>query len=1117
MMAIIYNTNYTHNPNSYLTLAIRQAAELLFGKDNIVVADNMSLGELAAAGEHDTLLCIDGQRLNTALIRRVRPAFKTMILWTFEDPFMKDFNVEAGPLFDHIFTNDPSCVSAYQGKGHYLPLAASRWLHERPIQPADSFEYDLFFAGTMWPNRVQTLRRVIAAFPEARLKLICPGNEYLPPLPDDISALALQRPVSHEAFVDFANVSAVTLTMFRDYASHGDVSQATAPGPRFFELALAGTAQVVEAAPGMDMEHFKSLGGFSLAHDPDDVVEAVSRLLNNKAARRRAAQASQKSALKQHLYEHRLEQMRDITKANFSRRKNQTIPLVERRHRLRVLMCTHSTIHEQEWGGVEVYQRGLCSLLGRDVEFFYWLRRGNFCRLLSAAGQELERFDITEQPWQDIVCDAAEESMFSSVISQYNIDVVHFQHLGHHALSLPLIAKANGAGVVFSAHDFWLISSRYNLLNQDLRHVEGEFTSVLAMDVMLKVAEGVEYGGEQTRRAFIDRMLHHIDAIMFGTPHSRDLMHSVYPILDQKLSVVNGIPSPETTVPVTPKAYKPLDGRPLSVAIVGNFLRTKGADTILALIEAARPGHFHFHIFGYIHPEYQGVFDQMKRSDVTVHGRYDVGNTSVLQQADVSLALSIWPETYCISLSEAWQHGLVPIVTDIGGLGDRVTDGVNGFKVPVSRPDIVLERLELLRSSDSIRKKMMEAISPKLWTHEKEYGKGLLELYRRIAPRRSMGVSELQFDVGQLHILPIASWRHQAPPRHIFDPPISRDLSIGLPPQIIDWFAIQGAQCYVDDICHCVLSEGYEKRFKAADEFHIRGWTFLPDVNTSGQIHIVLVSDDPEGPLIFMHAQREIRSDISKLFGSNVPRRSGFAAQAALRGKWCEGRYRIGIINVINGRGAFQLLSHGVEVKGSKIEQVYTSPPSNDVILSDFRRVLKSDNLLRGIRLSRFPAGTFYPYERGQLTHFIDTFEIMGGEGASDQDQGALFIRGWSFLEGLTRSGQIFVAMVHEKDDEIGLFATERFARNDVQVVHRDAPLCSGFHEVLRPWQGQVDKMDGTWRIALVNIAGDLYGVTVTELRATLTKGRVVEVDRKKTSEKQEDRMRSLILQLMER
>ncbi|MXV43733.1 glycosyltransferase [Saccharibacter sp. 17.LH.SD] len=1116
-MAVIYNTNYTHNPNSYLTLAIKQAAELLFGKDNVVVADNMSLGGLAASGEHDTFLCIDGQRLNTALMRRVRPAFRTMILWTFEDPFMKDFNVEAGPLFDFIFTNDPSCVTAYGEKGHYLPLAGSRWLHERPVQADGDFDYDLFFAGTMWPNRVQTLRRVIAAFPDARLKLICPGNEYLPPLPDDIANLALQRPVSHEAFIDFANASAVTLTMFRDYASHGDVSQATAPGPRFFELALAGAAQVVEVAPGMDPVHFKSVDGVSLAYDPDEVVEAVGRLLNNKAGRRRSAIAAQKAVLKQHLYEHRLEQIRDITGADFKRHEGRGVELLGRRNRLRVLLCTHSTIHEQEWGGVEVYQRGLCSLLGRDIEFFYWLRRGNFCRLITAAGKELECFEIAEQPWQDVVCDAAEETMFSGVISQYNIDVVHFQHLGHHALSLPLIAKANGTGVVFSAHDFWLVSSRYNLLNQDWRYVEGEFSSVLAMDVMLKIAEGVEYGGEQTRRAFISRMLHHVDAVMFGTEHSRNLMHTVYPVLDRKMSLVNGIPSPETTVPVVPKEYTPLDGRPLGVAIVGNFLRTKGADTILSLIEVAHPAHFHFHIFGYIHPDYQSVFDRMERSNVTVHGRYDIGSTTALKQADVSLALSIWPETYCISLSEAWQHGLVPIVTDIGALGDRVTDGVNGFKVPVSRPDIVLERLELLRSSDTLRKKMMEAISPKLWTHEGEYGEGLLALYRRIAPRQSMGVSELQFDAGQLHLLPFSSWRHQAPPRHIFDPPIRHDLSICLPPNIQDWFAIQGAQCYVDDICHCVLSEGYEKRFKPADEFHIRGWTFLPGVTTSGQVHVVLISDQPDEPLIFIEAAREIRSDISRLFGSDVPRRTGFAAQAALRGKWCEGRYRIGLVNVINGRGAFQLLSHGITVEGSKIKTVYTEPPSNDVILSDFRRVLQSDGILRGIRLSRFPEGPFYPYEHGVMCYFIDAFDIIEGTGEDDPDRGALFVRGWSFLENLTRSGQIFVAMVSEDQDDVGLFAVERFARGDVQVVHRDAPLCSGFHETLRPWQGQINKMEGRWKVVLVNFIGDLCGMGATELCVTFKKGRAVEVDYKPVSREQEERMYSLISRLLKR
>lgn len=1122
-MAIIYNTNYTHNPNAYLTLAIQRAAEELFGKENILVADNMSLAAAAASGEHDTLLCIDGQRLNQALIRRVRPAFKTVILWTFEDPFMQDVNALAASLFDYVFTNDPTSVGAYQGKGHYLPLAASPSLHERPVRSFSDCEYDLFFAGTMWPNRVRTLRRVLASFPDVRLKLVCPGNEFLPPLPDDIAALALERPVSHEAFIDFANASAVTLTMFRDYASQGDVSQATAPGPRYFELGLAGTAQVVEVAPGMDVEHFKSVEGVQLAYNDDEVVESIAKLLENSGLRRSSAIDAQRSVAQQHLYIHRLQTMCEVTGADFGRRTPAEVVPTPRRGRLRVLMCTHSTIHEQVWGGVEVYQRELCSFLGRDVEFFFWLRRETSCRLLSANGHELERFDIAERSWDDIVCDAQEEMAFSSVLSQYNIDVVHFQHLGHHALSLPLIAKANGTGVLFSAHDFWLVSSRYNLLNREMRYVEGEFGSVLAMDIMLKQAEGVEYGGEQTRRAFIDRMLHHVDAIMFGTKHSRDFVHHVYPVLDKKISLVNGIPSPDVTVPVVPNTYKPLEGRPLGVAVVGNFARSKGADTILSIIEAAHPDHFHFHILGYVHPDYQPVIENMKRPNMTVHGRYDVGNTDIMKQADVALFLSIWPETYCISLSEAWQYRLVPIVSDVGALHDRVSEGVNGFRVPISRADVVLERLELLRSSEEIRKSMMDAITPDLWTHEGEYTEGLLKLYRDLAPRRTLGVSELMLDAGQVHILPISSWKHQAPPRHIFDPPLVRDISVNLPAQINDWFAIQGAHCYLDDICHHVLVEGAEKTFKPADEFHIRGWLFLPGVSTSGQAYVVLINEDERSPLIFLKAEREIRTDISELFGSEVPRRSGFSAKAALRGKWCEGRYRIGVINVINGRGAFQLSPYGMEVEGGKVRYIRALKLDNDIILADFFRVTNDGNALRGVPLARFPRGSFFAQDRGEQFYYFDRFELYGAseEGPDleipEEDRGAVAVRGWSFMGGPCRSGVMYVAMVGDDGDRVVLFSMARFARDDVRSAHRDAPLCSGFEGLLKPWKGQFVAMEGVWRVALVNLVGDAFGMAVTDVCLDMEGGRCQSVRREVPTEQQTERLKVLVGALADR
>lgn len=1093
-MAIIYNTNYTHNPNYYLTLAFERAARTVLGDENVVVADNMTLAGLAASGEHDVLICIDGQRINMELMRRVRPAFKTMIFWAFEDPFMVTFNVDNVGLFDYVFTNDPSCVDFYFGKGHYLPLGASLSFHERKVKSAADLDYDIFFAGTMWPNRVQTLRRVITAFPDARIKLVCPGNEYLPPLPADIADLAIQRPISHEAFIDFANASTVTLTMFRDYASHGDVGQATAPGPRFYELALAGTAQVVEAGEQLNEDYVREVPGVAMARSVEGVIEHIAEFLSNRTLRRKSAVAAQKAVLEAHLYEHRLQKMMEVTGANF--RKNEAVPAVPaRRGRLRILMCTHSTIHEQAWGGVEVYQQTISSMLLRDVEFFYWLRRGNVCRLTDANGREIEAFDAPEVGWLDAMCDGPEEMAFSSALSQYNFDIVHFQHLGHHCLSLPIIAKANGAGVVFSAHDFFLISSRYNLLNHELRYCEEDVKWVLAADIALKRSDNVEFGGEQTRRAFVAKMLDSVDSILFGTKHSRNLTHEVYPHLDNKESLILGIPSPETPAPVAMKKYKPLDGRPLAVAIIGNFLRTKGADAVLSIIEMANEDLFEFHIFGYVHPEYEGVLNSLGRKNVKVYGRYSAGDIDALKVADVALNLSIWPETYCISLSEAWQNGLIPIVTDVGALGDRVVDNVNGYKVPIGAPADVLQRLELIRCSEETRERLMNNITPELWTNARAYGSALLDVYRRVAPRRTMGSSNVQFDVGQVHLLPHASWKHQAPPRHIFDPPTQRDISIELPEQVTDWYSIQGAEYYIDDVCRHVFAESEDEDFVVANEFHIRGWYVVPGVSGSGHLYAALIGDE-ETPPIFIPTSREVRHDVTGLF-PGAPRRSGFAGQVALRGKWCEGVFRIGLVNIVHGRAAFQLTNVQIEVEGGQIIGIARVPPSNGQILSDFERVSESDGLLRGVKLADLNGEITQEYP-GDLEFYIDHFTGViesGGRHERDSDDSDIIIRGWAFLRGMTRAGQIYVVLVNEVNGSRVFFATSRLIRQDVQTIFPDAPLCVGFIGNLSLSRGFHEKLEGSYRVCLLNVVADEAGLRPTGIRVLCEDGHVKAVE----------------------
>jgi DUF based on E. rectale Gene description (DUF3880) len=157
-MIVIYNSNYIGNRNSYLTYAVAEAAREVFGRKDVVIADNRSLVPLAATGFYEFLVCVDGQRLYEPLLRRARPSFSVAALWAFEDPFMLDYNVSNSSMFDYVFTNDPACVAAYNGKGHYLPLAASKTFHFRAVKADAKLEYDIFFAGTMWPNRVDSIR-----------------------------------------------------------------------------------------------------------------------------------------------------------------------------------------------------------------------------------------------------------------------------------------------------------------------------------------------------------------------------------------------------------------------------------------------------------------------------------------------------------------------------------------------------------------------------------------------------------------------------------------------------------------------------------------------------------------------------------------------------------------------------------------------------------------------------------------------------------------------------------------------------------------------------------------------------------------------------------------------
>jgi GT2 family glycosyltransferase/glycosyltransferase involved in cell wall biosynthesis len=125
----------------------------------------------------------------------------------------------------------------------------------------------------------------------------------------------------------------------------------------------------------------------------------------------------------------------------------------------------------------------------------------------------------------------------------------------------------------------------------------------------------------------------------------------------------------------------------LCVAVIGALGLEKGYDVLLACARdaAARDLHLRFTVVGYTVDD--GPLLETGRVFVT--GPFAAGEAGgLLAQSGASLAFipSIWPETWCFALSDAWDCGLDAAVFDIGAPAERVRRTGRGWVLPLNLP-----------------------------------------------------------------------------------------------------------------------------------------------------------------------------------------------------------------------------------------------------------------------------------------------------------------------------------------------------------------------------------------------------------------------------------------------
>jgi glycosyltransferase involved in cell wall biosynthesis len=259
---------------------------------------------------------------------------------------------------------------------------------------------------------------------------------------------------------------------------------------------------------------------------------------------------------------------------------------------------------------------------------------------------------------------------------------MHF--LGWH-LGVIEQARLSGIKTVISFHDYFALTPLWTLQGEDdpLKVVSPEYA--------------LTWFNNDISKYLIDRR-----AVLTESIESTNYAVVPSEFLASKLSVVFN-----NTFQIIPYGINPFKcvvpknkWTNFRFGYLGALIPQKGWQSLVAgfnILQRDYP-NTELHLFG-------GAQELPKSTErIFYHGAFDEADLSViLSMFDVAVIPSIFPETFCIVLSEIWAGQKIAAVSDIGALGSRVHDGINGKKFRAGDIQCISETLRWFLENDSWR------------------------------------------------------------------------------------------------------------------------------------------------------------------------------------------------------------------------------------------------------------------------------------------------------------------------------------------------------------------------------------------------------------------------------
>lgn len=235
-----------------------------------------------------------------------------------------------------------------------------------------------------------------------------------------------------------------------------------------------------------------------------------------------------------------------------------------------------------------------------------------------------------------------------------------------------------GLGILVSLHDFSTFCARPHLVEEPSGVFCNYSTDPDRCRRCLQQERASEPDEQPERRRLSRELLQRARAVIFPSAFLYRQHQSLFALPDLAAAVIEPAVKGETA--------KRKDGaNRLRVAYAGSVKPHKGARLMLEIIAALKDAPIDWHIFGGGDEELLHALRRLPNT--SVHGYYRGGSLPRLlahHGIDLAILPSIWPETYCFTLSECWLAGVPAVAFDHGAIAERIARDDGGWLAPLS-------------------------------------------------------------------------------------------------------------------------------------------------------------------------------------------------------------------------------------------------------------------------------------------------------------------------------------------------------------------------------------------------------------------------------------------------